>query len=262
MDENLYKRSLWRNEIYEYLFGAKIIEYDMKSAGLNLVKQFNLLPRKVIEDLENTEKHQRAVKLGLIQRKNPEFAQKLSDAFKEGRRLFFQANELNEKNLLSIKKDAFFTVDKICDVTEFGEIHFVEKNKYTSFFYLNKLEFYFNTLLGQIDIKGLGQGDALEEVLSLHGDYLLDFMKRFCRMKEIMADKNMMDLFLSKFVRDYRNRELPVEYYRELDKGLSYRIYSEELEEYTNVKETTELDKLDIRKNYFDYIVPLVNLCI
>ena len=91
---NLYERSSWINPKYEYLFGKKIVEYDMQSAGFSLVKEYKLLDEKTIQDLNNTgSKRELVVKLGLIQKKNKEFAKALSDAFKEARRRFFEANK-------------------------------------------------------------------------------------------------------------------------------------------------------------------------
>jgi hypothetical protein len=109
---NLYERSNWINPAYEYLFGKKIVEYDIQSAGFSLIKEYGLLDEKTIHDLDKVEsKKELVVKVGLIQKNNKEFAKKLSDAFKDARKRFFEANTLNEKNILSIKKDAFFTID-------------------------------------------------------------------------------------------------------------------------------------------------------
>ena len=66
--------------------------------------------------------------------------------------------------------------------------------------------------------------------------------------------------YLTNFIKLYRTKQLPIEYYRQLDRGLSYLIYDNELGEYVNIKETTDIDSVDISKNYFDIIVPLASL--
>lgn len=262
MKSNLWERSLWLNTTMEYIFGSRIVEYDMKSAGLSLVTYFKLLPESTIDDIRRMEKKARVIKLGLIQREDKEFAKKLSDAFKEARRMFFEANGLDEESILSIKKDAFFLVDSYPKTTEFGEIKFVEKNKYSTFFYLNKLEFYLNTKLKEIDIKGLGQNESLDKVKEMHGDYMLSFFQKFSKMKELNSDEVAMANFLCKFVKEYRNKELPIGYYRELNREHMYSVYDTELDQMLKIKDTGDTEKLDVSYNYFNYIVPLVNLCI
>ena len=261
METGLWSRSLWRNNSIDYIFGVRIVEYDMKSAGLSLIKEFNLLPNEMISKLEMMPKHARDVEIGNMQKKDKDFSNKLGKAFVEGRRLFFQSNNLNEDKLISIKKDAFFTVDAFCSELDFGNIHFVPKNKYSSFLSLNKIEFYFNTMMRQVDIKGLGQGESHDNIVELHGDYMLDFLFKFVRAKEINSTRDEIAYMLTSFIRDYRNKNLPIEYYRHLSRDNTYRVWSDELEDYFNISETGDIEAVDIRPNYFDYIVPLIEIC-
>ena len=258
----LWERTSWLNKNIDFLFGDSIVEYDMKSAGLSLSKKYKLLDDKTIKSLEHMDKKSRNIQMGLIQRKNKEYAKQLLDAFKEMRKEFFTANGLDESNLLSIKKDAFFTINKKCKVIEFDEVKFDSKNKYTSYIYLNKLEFYFNTKTKQVDIKGLGQGEVLEAIRNAHGGFMLDFMMKYVRMKELGVYGNPMDRFLRQFVSDYRNKNLPPEYYIELSKYNAYKVYDEELDEYQYMRDIGDLEHVNIEYNYYTYIIKLVNLCI
>ena len=258
----LWERTTWLNKSIEYLFGDTIVEYDMKSAGLSLSKKFNLLPEDVIRDLENTPKKERNIKMGLIQRKDKAYTQALLDAFKEQRKEFFEANNLGEDNLLSIKKDAFFTINTKCHHTEFGDVRFDSKNKYTSYIYLNKLEFYLNTRNKVVDIKGLGQGEDLDAIRKLHKDYMLNFMLKYVRMKELGVTGNPMDRFLVDFVTKYRNKELDVGYYRQLSKLNGYLVYDEISGDWNNVQYFSDLTYTDINYNYFNYIVKMVGISI
>ena len=262
MEKDLWTRSLWRNSSIDYIFGVRIVEYDMKSAGLSLIKQYKLLPNETIAKLDMMPKHARDVEIGNIQKKDKEFSNKLGKAFIEGRRLFFQSNNLNEDKLISIKKDAFFTLDAFCNALDFDNIHFVPKNKYTSFMYINKLEFYFNTMIKEVDIKGLGQGESHDKIIELHGDYMLDFLFRFVRAREINSSRKEMSYMMTSFIRDYRNKDLPIEYYRHLSRDNTYRVWSDELDDYFNIEETGDIESVDIRPNYFDYIIPLIEICV
>ena len=257
---NLWERSIWRNNEIDFIFGSKIVEYDMKSAGFNIIKYFKLVPDSTIKELEKLAKHTRHIKIGLMQKKDREFSNRLSDAFKAVRRMFFEANNLNESNLLSIKKDAFFVIDTPCKHTKFGNIEFDTKNKYSSYVLFNKLEFYIDTLTNYVDIKGLGQGETLEEIRELHDEHMLKFICTFARMEERRSPT--IELYVTKFIRDYRNRNLPIGYYRELTTESAYRVYSDEVEDYINIKDTDDIANLDIRFNYMNYIVPLANICL
>jgi hypothetical protein len=124
------------------------------------------------------------------------------------------------------------------------------------------LEFFINTRTGNIDIKGLGQGKELDQVKELHGEYMLDFIMRFSKMREQMAEPSHVIKWLTEFVRRYRNRELPIGYYRELARGNSYLLYDAQLDKYIAVSDTDDVDNLNIANNYVGYILPLANLYI
>ena len=44
MVSELYKRTMYLNKNIEFIFGKEIIEYDIKSAGFNIIKKFKFLP--------------------------------------------------------------------------------------------------------------------------------------------------------------------------------------------------------------------------
>ena len=262
LNEQTWERTTWKNPNIEFLFGANITEYDMKRAGLNLTKQFKLLPQETITMLEQMEKKAADKKMGLIQRQDKEYAKKLLEAFKRAREWFIRKNNLTEDKIVCIKKDAIFTIDAYPFNIEKGYIRFVPKNSYTSYFVLNKIEFFINTRTNVIDIKGLGQGEELKRIRELHGDYILDFIISFCKLREQAVNPRMMVKWLTNFISAYRRRELPIEYYRELDKGNSYSLYDDMTGKYIMVADTNDKSNLDINKNYIQYILPLANLYI
>jgi hypothetical protein len=113
-----------------------------------------------------------------------------------------------------------------------------------------------------VDIKGLGQGEVLDDIREKHKDFMLDFMLKFVRMKEIGVTGNPMDIFLRKFVYEYRHKQLPIGYYRELSKYNAYLVRTNGIDEYEYLKNVAYLDDVCIEKNYFDYIIKLVSLCL
>jgi hypothetical protein len=257
----LYERSTWLNPKYECLVGKRIVEYDMQSAGLSLVKEYHLLDDKTIKSLDDTIiKKDRVVKLGLIQRNDKKFAKALSEAFVDARKRFFQANNLNKDNILSIKKDAFFTIDTECEVTEFGKLNFRPKHKYSSYIKINRIEFYLDTIDRVVDIKGLGQGDIHEKLVELHKDAMLDFILTFARGREIHTDPEVQSKWLSMFVKRYREKSLDLSYYRELSQAMDFKVNSEEGMLSMNECSPAFIEDLDISYNYYNYIVPLVSI--
>jgi hypothetical protein len=262
VNEDLWNRTTWKNKNIDYLFGTEIVEYDVKSAALSLSKEFKLLPIDTLAMLDKMPKEARNKKIGLLQRNDHGYRDKLKQAFIDARKWFITENDLSEENILSIKKDAFFVIDHPIKHDTLGEIRFIPKNKYSTYMVLNKFEFYLNPKMNVIDIKGLGQGDDLEKVISLHGNYLLKFISNYCRMREKLVENKEVAHWLSTFVRKYKNKALPIQYYRTLSKGNSYQLYDHDLDKVIDVEDTDDLSDVVIHYNYINYILPLVSLYI
>ena len=124
----IWKRDTWLNPGIPFTFNRNIIEYDMQSAGLSLIQEFQLLPQSRIDALvaiPTKEERNRAI--GMIERKNKDLVEKKKLAFQTAREMFFVKNRLEESDVLSIKKDAIFTTREVTE-TDFGKyIHFRKK---------------------------------------------------------------------------------------------------------------------------------------
>lgn len=247
----LYKRSLYLNDNLQYIFSSEIIEYDMQSAGFNLTKYFKLLPEDKIEHLSRLPKKERQIQEGLYQKENKVYKQKLAEKFIEARRMFFEANNIQDDQVLSIKKDAIIMLRR-CDKTTFGNIVFAEKNVYSSYLYLNKVEFYFNR--HTVDIKGIDDDKLVE-----HRNFMIAFLHRFTEMMEVSAEKHTIS-FVKNFMMAYKERELPIGYYRELNSSAMFRLKVKYLNNTVGVRTIGEVDKLDIGYNFTRYIVPLISI--
>lgn len=198
-------------------------------------------------------KKERQVQIGIMQKNNKEFAQKLSNGFKEARRLFFEANNIGDLDILSIKKDAIFTL-KPCRNVRFGNLFFDTKNKYTSYLYLNRFEFLYNQ--DKIDIKGIDDNNVV-----LHNDGFLLFLKDYFMYKENMTN-DYVRKFIIDFAKDYKEKELPIEFYRELNKNSLYKTNMVFNKHDIYLTGTNNIDILDISYNYLNYIIPLTRILI
>ena len=252
----LYKRSLYRNKDYDFIFGSDIVEYDIRSAGLSLIKYYDLLPQKTIDFLEGMEKDARNKQIGMIQRDDPVFKERLKESFVNIRKVFFETNDIQDNEILAIKKDSIFTLDRHMSQRTCGPVEFVRKNTYTSYLYLNNYEIYINSMLRKIDIKGLSDYEE-------HRAYMLDFLISFCAVNEGAPSKKLPISRLLTFIDKYRHKDLPAGYYRRLSQENNFIIFDEINEEWVEVNDidTSKYD-VDISYNYINYLVPLAGIYI
>lgn len=204
-------KQLWLNPNIEYLFDNEIIEYDMRDAGFSLVKQYHLLPDETIRELTKLGKgEERHIAIGKLQGNDKEFSKALSDKFAEIRKIFIGQNNLEDDDIVSVKKDAIFTIGK-CDKVRFGSLIFNPKNTYTSYLRfpeLNNMEIYYSE--NQIDIKGMG-----DSAVNRHRLYMLSFIKEYIDFMEL-KDRRIRK-FINKFIEDYKFHRLDDGYYLEFN---------------------------------------------
>ena len=204
------EKSVWLNPNIEYLFDNDIIEYDIKDAGFSLIKQHRLLPQDKIDWLTSMEKMQRHITIGKMQGNDKEFSRILMTKFAEIRAIFISANNLNDSNIISVKKDAIFTIGE-CSKIKFGKIDFAQKNRFSSYvrFIDNRdIEVYYNS--GHMDIKGIGDSG-----INRHRLYILEFIKTMVSYLE--GRNHSAKRYLKKFIDDYKGMRLEDEFYIEFN---------------------------------------------
>lgn len=249
----LYQRHNYLNKDVDYIVSNEIIEYDLQSAGFNLIKKFELIDKPKIRYLETMGKKQRQIQIGLYQKEDKTLVRRLNDKFIEARKWFFENNNLEDKDILSIKKDAIITT-KRCLNTEWDNLNFIEKNHYTSYYHLNNFEFYYNK--EDVHVKGIG-----DDLLLLHYDYMLDFLYQFFKMNEISERKRVID-FIKEFSYYYKERKLEIGYYRELNRKSLFRSNEELFGQALGIKHIGDKNLINIDYNYIHYVIPLVSMLI
>ena len=248
----LYEKDTYLNKDIAYLCNYSIYEYDISSAGYNLSKYYNLLSQDKIDILDSLigEKEKLVKRIGIFQRDDKEYRDSLKEAFKNIRKLFFSTNKLEAKDILSIKKDAIFTL-RPCNVTEFDNVIFKNKNSYSSYYYFEpRIEMYYSK--DGIDVKGISN-----TLLDKHNEYFLDFLNDLFALMENSNGKALK--YLIKFINYYKKRSLDVEYYRELNFDSKFTV---------NVKgvgtqkfdEAVGKEHINISYNYVHYLIPLLNI--
>lgn len=252
MSSELYKKHLFINKNYDYIVGANIKEYDMKSGGFNILIAYNTLSPDTIERLKALPKQRRNVIIGKMQKSNKELTKILNEGFTEYRRKFFEANKIDDINILAIRKDAIFTVNAKVKQKSFGNVSFSSKNRYSSYYLLNNMQFLYSKSRNVIDIKGID-----DEMLKLHENYMLAFMRKLFGLNEV-SNKAACD-YLYKFADEYRNKKLKKGFYRELNTDSKYRIKDYYIGGNPIVADIAKKKNIDIMYNYNNYIRPLIN---
>lgn len=254
----MFDRTSYTNKAIKYIIDDGIIEYDIKSAGFNICKQFNLLDKETIEKLELLDKKERHITLGKLQLTIPSLTEKLKLGFQKCREAFFKHNMIFDSDILSIKKDAIFVINKKCKHLKFGKyIEFIPKHIFHSYLYLNNNEFY----IGDNDYACKGIKD---ELLHLHEDYMIALIIKFTNLLRL-SSKTKQIRFITNFSKDYRNRELEVGFYRELNNQSLFRPITP-INIMNNNFGYTEFELspkyLDISYNYSNYLVPLYQILV
>lgn len=205
----------------DYLISQYIREYDMSKANINILLYYGMISKEQYQYYYDLPKKQREISIGCLQRDHVEIKDALKQGFVDMRHRFYAANDIKDYDILSVKKDAIFLINKSASNTKFKNVEFVCKNLYTSFYRIDRVEYYYlyDSINKQekLDVKGLGQ--YAEEV---HRDYMLDFMKYiFCMAQNgqiLDCIKDIRELSINMI-----SGNLDPNFYRELNNRAMFR---------------------------------------
>ncbi len=248
---DLWKHDNFINENYFYLVNKEITEYDMKEGGFSLVQEYNLLDEKTITELKKMGKEKRKIQLGKIQRSDEIFKEKLKKAFQYARKLFVENNNLEDDDILSIKKDAIITT-KYCPNHQVGKfVDFRPKHDYTSYIKLDtRLEIYYSPY--DFAVKGIG-----DEMLAYHENYMIKFIKSYFNKLETSATEDVIE-YVRNFIDRYKSLDLDVGYYRNFNIKSDYTIINDDTS-YMTYWEDQKSD-IDISYNYYNLLLKLIKV--
>lgn len=245
----LYKAHSYLCKDIPFIISSYIREYDIAKANINILYKYGVLDKKQYDYYHNCPRMEREIAIGNLQKSNPKITKILQDGITEAKRLFFEANDIQDYEVLAIKNDAIFLVNKIAQTTIFDNIEFKNKNVYTSYYNLGKCElyYYYNEMdnIESIDIKGI------RDKLYLHKEYFLDFLLTAFQTIQVGTLEETIDL-MNAFYTQYINYKLDKGYYREFNSMSMYRT-----KKFTNLYEYT-LD--NIRDSDLKYIDISYNL--
>lgn len=254
----LYKRDLYLNKSLDILLNMDIIEYDLKSANTSLCREYKLLPKEEIDAIEDLPKKDRVTKIGKLMRKDSKFKDGLKEAFLDIRYRFFTENDIQDNDILSVKKDAIFTLRK-CKVREFGYCKFVPKNQYSSYMYLNNMEFYYKPDIfdydnSVIDVKGIS-----DVCVQKHNNHMMHFLRNVFRHMEESSTETSYT-YIKNFIDAYKGLELDPNYYREFDQTSVIRMNDSDVtyDDPIFIPYENKNEHIDISYNFANIILPIL----
>lgn len=254
MISQLYKNINYKSQVNNIIC-ENIREYDISKANITMLYSANIISLEEYNRLCNVDKLQRQITIGYLIKKNPQYNKVIQQGILEAKKNLFESNYIEDKNVLSIKNDAVFLINTAPSITKFGNVEFVFKNEYTSFYKANNMEFFYyldmlNTI-ERLDIKGINTKDYMFKVYPLHKDYFIEFLLTLFETLQNGSIQEGIEI-LSTFYNKYINRELSVEYYRELNTNSQFKIINMGIVEVSYTMDRVsqnELKYLDINYN-------------
>lgn len=219
MENELYKRTLYTKKVRFII--NEIYEYDITKANISILLQNDIIDQKTYHMFEQMPKYQREVSIGYMQ-KNQKLSKLISQGFENSRKKLIESNHLSEDDIISIKKDAFYTLRKL-QYIDFDHIHFTLRNQYDIYIYCRGIEIYYGlneldlTDDGIIDVKGIS--DNKLELHSAYLSFIAYILKLVINNNTRLAIQELMN-----FIQKYNNRELELDYYREFNAESMFRI--------------------------------------
>ena len=217
----LYEQTNYIADI-DYLLSTYIREYDISKANINILFRYGVISKEQYDQYYIMDREARQISIGLLLRDKPEVNDVLRKGIIEAKKHFFEANNIQEQDVLTIKNDAVFIINKIPTITKFDNIEFSMKNIYTSYYKLNNIELYyfFDIVSGleKLDVKGIN-----DEKLKLHKKYFMEFLEVCFNSAQTYPLEDTIDIVTNFYVK-YINLELEPEYYREFNALSMFRL--------------------------------------
>lgn len=213
----LYKEKIYTINL-NYLFNQYIREYDISKANINILFAKKVIDINLYNTLYNSDRMYRQVYIGKMIRNNPKIQEVLNQGIIEYKQKFFEANGINDNNIVSIKNDAVFVLNIVPKILNFDNITFVHKNTYTSFMKLNELELYYGCDMASevIDVKGIKDTD-LE---MYHMDFLSIIIDYFRYIQKGGPEATLQ--YITYIINNYVKLQLPITCYRRFRNSNDY----------------------------------------
>lgn len=244
----------------KYIFSRYIREYDISKANINILYRKGVIDSNTFSRLLGSSRDERQIEIGLMEKHDNNIYKVLSEGIIEAKKWLFESNNLEDRDILAIRNDAVFVIDKQLAHTSFDNINFMNKNTYTSFICVGKnpISVFYRSdkISGQefIDTKGLGKKS------SLHDSYMTDFIIYIINQME-QGDPSTAISILTDVYKQYVSLNMDIGYYREYNSDSSYKILNSEyriLDAYDKDKYSIDISyNMNILRELYSYIAAI-----
>lgn len=194
----------------------------MQKANISVLFDAGAISKEYYEYLYVADRMTRQIEIGYLLRNDSSLSNVLSDGIMNFRRKLFESNNLSESDVVAIKNDAVFVMKNRLKILEFGIVKFVEKNKYSTFIKIGKLEIFFRSNIvdgtSDIDVKGIS-----DKTLEKHKNGILPIIATLLMYLESGDIQSAVD-YISDMYLLYINRKLSIDCYRQFDSDSLYYI--------------------------------------
>lgn len=215
VDLFMYEKLLWINPNIQYMFHSNIVEYDMRAMSVSISERYNLLDSETIALLKLMPKEERTKKVGLLQRDNKDYSNRLIECELETRRKFLEINNIQEDDVLSLHSDACIFKSTKEIINNIEGVEFKHANTWSAYMNYRGIEMFYDN--GVIDYKGIPKQMLGQHTLGVHS-YLLNVFNKIENY-----DSDILD-FLAKFESKYLQYRLPDQYYLPFGKMGEYQM--------------------------------------
>ncbi len=215
MVSQLYKKDNYTNQNINYIKNNLVTEYDISSAGLSILTDLNYFSNDDYNYLMSIDKLERNIIIGKELKKNTNMNVALMDGFAQVRATFFNNNGIQDHEILSIKKDAIFLINR--DIGIDGQISdhvkFNKKNTYNAYINIGRKEHYLDIEHNRLIVKKYP-----ELVKERHKDYLFALLKDLLFL-DSQNNKDEIYKKIAMFKYKFITYRLDKEYYRSIKTG-------------------------------------------
>lgn len=198
------EKLLWFNPNINFMFHANIVEYDMKAMSVSISERYNLLDQSIIDKLKRMPKEQRTKAVGLMQRDDKNYSERLIQCELETRRKFLEANGLTENDVVCLHSDACIFNSRKRIINNIEGVEFKHANTWSSYMRFKGIEMFFD---GEVlEYKGVAKELLNQHSMGIHR-YLCEVFNKIENYDPSIVD------YITKFQMKYLQDKLPDYYY-------------------------------------------------
>lgn len=256
MTQTIYRKHNYTRRDVNYIKNTPITEYDMSNAGINILLTHGKFTKEFVDYLNTLDKLTKNITVGKILQEHPDWNKLMMEEFIKIRGEFMYLNNLEDSDILSIKKDAIFVINKKPKILQVHENYiFREKGVYDTYLNVRNKEFYINIEKGTYDVKGFSK-----KVVDIQEDCFIDFIIT-CTLLD-KEDRFKLYQHIKNFRNDFLEYKLDKEFYYDLEEdGYKYKYNKESIVFIVSPTPPEDITLCNIDNNY-KYILEVINTLI